>query len=972
MRNLLANNFAFTIDLLNTFADSTGDYYYIYDLTNDKVFFSYNTTLASDILNINTTVCSLEAWRKTVYTRDIIKLKTALENILNHNVQDFNLNYRVKNKYGNIQWINSKGRVHRTEDDTLYILGRLSLIDNISNTITYNVKAIRKLISNAITNHQQGYLIQFGIDNLKYINLQHGRNFGDALINDVYTIIKDELASPSLYRVGGDCFAILLLSTSKQKIIESYRNIQQRLIEQCTISAGCVDITKYYVSDENTLLQYAENALYNAKNSGKNNLYFFTPKDYENKLKELELVEEIKKDIKNDYRGFAIFYQPQLHGKTFELIGAEALLRYSSQKYQKISNTILIPLLEQYDLIYEVGLWVMKNALAQAHIWRQYIPDFNISVNMSLNQLTKNTIEEDVIELVDKYATGNLLTIELTESIDLINYPYINQIIKSWKKHGIRISIDDFGTGYSSLTRLQKMDVDEIKIDRSFVKNIQSNIYNFKLVSNIIELARNFQITVCCEGIETKEELSIINKLDPAILQGFVFSKPIDAQSFAKKFINIDLNPFKQFVDNSLAPAFFDIEEQMNFPEVILNSENDVFYLSNMDTYELFYLNKAGQQLFNAYKYKGKKCYEVLHGYTKPCEFCTNKNLKHDSFYIWENRNTYCNRLFLLKDKAITYKGKVMRLEVALDITNQEYISQQSKDRLEFVNKISGYMETLSSINNYNIAIEQVLASVADFYQADRAYLFEKDIDDIETWNNTYEWCQSNIIPQKDNLQHIPTSTISCWLNKFANNESIIIYNLESIRESSFEEWKTLKAQDIQRLIAVPINENNKTIGFVGVDNPRYSIADDTQIRVLASFILSRMHENYNEHQYQTLLREYNQNFLSNLNIGFWVMKIAKNADHDELTLDEAAKKLLGIKQSLSPKAFLNTCRQNLTIEEREKLAAKINKMTNINQPLAFNFHWLHPEQGLVQIYCIGALSESNEEYRIYKGYSRI
>lgn len=132
------------------------------------------------------------------------------------------------------------------------------------------------------------------------------------------------------------------------------------------------------------------------------------------------------------------------------------------------------------------------------------------------------------------------------------------------------------------------------------------------------------------------------------------------------------------------------------------------------------------------------------------------------------------------------------------------------------------------------------------------------------------------------------------------------------------------------------------------------------------------MHENYNEHQYQTLLREYNQNFLSNLNIGFWVMKIAKNADHDELTLDEAAKKLLGIKQSLSPKAFLNTCRQNLTIEEREKLAAKINKMTNINQPLAFNFHWLHPEQGLVQIYCIGALSESNEEYRIYKGYSRI
>ena len=252
------------------------------------------------------------------------------------------------------------------------------------------------------------------------------------------------------------------------------------------------------------------------------------------------------------------------------------------------------------------------------------MPGLHVSVNMSYVQLTQESIEEDVLEVLHSSGLpGDALTIEVTESMQLQDYPYLNKIFHRWKEVGIEISVDDFGTGYSSLGRLKNMEVNEIKIDRSFVTNIQKSAYNYRLLSNIIELANGSQIRVCCEGVETVEELEVLRQLKPELVQGFLLAKPCPEDEFEEACIRIQNMGLKK---ESELPTWQKTEEgadmepagvQDDVAEIILNAENDVFYLSDLTSYELYYLNPAGQRLFGVQDYKGKNaiksCMEKTH-----------------------------------------------------------------------------------------------------------------------------------------------------------------------------------------------------------------------------------------------------------------------------------------------------------------------------------------------------------------------
>lgn len=973
MENLITNDIKQTIILLNSFANATGDYYYLCDIEAHTITFSYNITEICELSAINTTISmDLDKWRENVYSRDRNKLSASFNKLKAQKTNDYNINFRIKNK-NDLQWINSKGKMFiSSKSNRAYLLGRLTPLESTMNSANHDLNILKKQLQNCLAIHQKGFLIIFGIDNLKNINLQHGRKFGDSIISDVYKIIKDESSGAYVYRIGGDSFSMICLNQNKNHIQDIYEHIKNRLNDQCTISAGCVSLTKYYVNDENTLLQYAETALYHAKATGKNNLHFFNTSDYENRIKELEIVDELKKNIQNDFKGFKILYQPQVHNNSYEIIGAEALLRYVNDKGNNLPTMQLIKLLEKYDLIYQVGLWVLQQAYRQCLIWRQTIPYLTVSVNMSLGQLLNTNIEDDVLNIINNTSNSDFLTIELTESMELFNYPYLNEIIKSWKKHGIKISIDDFGTGYSSLSRLQHLTIDEIKIDRSFVHNMQDNVYNYKLIKNIVELAKSFQINVCCEGIETIDELRVINSLDVAILQGHLFSKPIDATSFTAQFIRSNNDAFSNYIPESPKTTDSDFEIE-NLADLVLNSDNDIFYISDIDTYDLYYLNNSGQKLFNCQNYKGKKCYRVLHGLDAPCSFCTNDRLTYDSFYLWEKYNSFCNRNFLLKDKAINLKGKKLRLEIALDITAKEYISQHSQERLTFANKIRYYTETLSNTKNYNDAVNQLLASVGDFYQADRAYLFEPDKLMAHHWNNTFEWCANGVEPQKDNLQHIPPENIKRWIEEFSKNNSIIVLNLDTVKELFYKEWEILHAQNIQRIIAVPLIINNAVIAFIGVDNPRYSIADDTQVRVLACLLISKMKENKLEYRYNALLKESNQDILTRLNIGFWMVKINKHdKSKNELIGNNIVEEIIGYHQNVDPRTFLTHCKCHLGPNELNKINEAFSYIINTERSYVFSFYWLHPAKGKIKILCNGIITEKSNTHLTIKGYCRI
>ncbi|MCI5774748.1 MAG: EAL domain-containing protein [Erysipelotrichaceae bacterium] len=970
MSTTFKQDFKQTLIAINAFANATGDYYYLCDLTDSIITFSNNTQEIFDAISISSLSLNLQEWHKNIHERDLNKFIITANKLKNNEISDYSINFRIKNTT-EIQWLNSKGKIFTSpKTNKQYLLGKITLLENPTNSLNLNLKAIKKLLSQAINNHEKGYLALFGIDNLKNINIQHGRKYGDTIISDVNKILQDEIEHAKIKRISGDNFACIILNQNRNYIIKQFNLISSRLTNQCTLSCGCVSLNKYYTNDENTLLQYAESALYQAKIAGKNTLHFFTPEDYEEKLHELELVDEIKQNMANDFCGFNLLYQPQVHGYSFEIVGAEALLRYSRNNGENISTAKLIDLLEKYELIYQVGLWVLKNAIKQCMIWRKTIPYFNISVNLSLKQFT-NSIEEDVLSLINQFPEESFLTLELTESSELLNYPFINDILTSWKKHHIRISIDDFGTGYSSLARLQNMSIDEIKIDRSFVSDIHNNVYNYKLVNNIIELANSFQINVCCEGIESIEELKIINQLKPAFLQGHLFSKPIDAISFTNKFVNAKNNYFSylQLYEKNISLDLFDSKPLAN---LVLDSDNDIFYISDMETYDLYYLNKAGQKLFDCKNYLGKKCYKVLHGNDKPCTFCTNDKLKYDSFYVWENNNTYCNHNFLLKDKAINYHGKKLRLEIALDITNREYVSQHAKEKLTFAEKIRSYVEALSSKNNFEDAVNQVLADVGDFYQADRAYLFENDPLNADHWNNTFEWCAENVTSQKDNLQHVAPKYLARWMKEFTNDHSIIILNIDNVKNELYEEWEILTSQNIQRLIAVPIILHGTVIGFVGVDNPRYSIADDTHVRVLASFLLSRIRQNNLQYRYEILLKESDQDILKLLNIGFWtIIHNKNNKEKNELIGNDVVEELIGMPQNVDPMTFFTICKDKLSPKDKDIIVNALNKMQIEKKPQKFSFNWHHPNKGNIQVSCYGAVSEENDDYIKFKGYCR-
>lgn len=967
-----------TVQSFNLLAEVTGNIYFIFDYPHDKMYLTDNIKNNSDIFPVCKSCCTRADCRRSVDSRDFVRLTEIIGDLAAHRSETFDFNFRVVNSFRGSTWMSSQGKAEYAEDGSLRgIIGQVIIKRSERQLETYNYVELKKEIRQMLDNVSLGYLLLIGVDNLKMINLQNGRSFGDAILNEITRILADETRHLCrIHRINGDCFAVNLPGANAEEVSRIFGRVQTRLDSQCTLSAGCVSYNDYHVADEGMLLQYAESALDFSKSNGKNQLSFFTPENYEKKLRELELRSELKESVKNGFEGFTMYYQPQLYTENFALFGAEALLRYQSSRYGNISPAEFIPILEQSGLIYSVGLWLIREALRACREWRAKIPDFHISINMSYRQLEYTAVEEDVLNLIlSSGLPGNALTIEVTESIELSDYTRLKDCFKRWKRVGIELSVDDFGTGYSSLSRLKELAVDEIKIDRCFVRDIQNSAYNYRLLSNIIDLAASSKIRVCCEGIETQEELDVLRELHPDTLQGFYFSRPVTAAIFQAQYV--DFSIIDRICVQSLAPSpkqlkptDSDLPEE-KLAQIILNAENDIFYLSDMDNYSLYYLNPAGQKMFGVKDYYGKKCYRVLHGKSEPCSFCTNPRLHRDSFYIWENQNEYCGRHFLLKNRIVEYKGKNVRLEVALDITKKEYLSQGAQERLSFANKMIGYLNILSECPDYRMAVDRVLSSLGDFYQADRAYLFEPSVECPGCWDNTFEWCAVDVLSQKESLQKIGPEVVSRWMEKFDRGESVIILNLAPLQEDYPQEWEVLDRQGIQRVIGVPVRDNGKTIAFIGVDNPRYCIQDDVQARALASFLLARIRQDRNEHRYQTLLQQENQDLLNLLHVGFWTLTVPKNGGHQEMVFDPAMVQLLAFPEEAPATECFEVWRQRISPESVGMVRQAFADMSRTDQAVRVVFPWRHPEKGMIMLRLSGILVEETASEIRYKGYCR-
>ena len=530
-----------------------------------------------------------------------------------------------------------------------------------------------------ISSGVSGALVIMGIDDMKSINTKYGRTFGTGILHFVASVLKKtESDSVNAYRLDGDKFA-LKTDNDKSKILSLHERINREIESQCTISAG---VAFYAEGDDvGIVYQSAENAMDRAKFSGKANCEFYTEELLESEISSYTLREELRNSISNGFEGFYLNFQPQISGKNFEIIGAESLLRYTSPSRGFVGPDEFIPVIEQIGLIPQVGKWVLEQALTKCAYWRRYLPDIRISVNVSYLQLKEDDFVEQILGSLKKFGLpGNCLTLELTESIQLQNFNEYNKLFKIFEAEGIDIAIDDFGTGYSSLSYLKSIDIDEVKIDRCFIVNIQRSAYNYRLLNNTVDLAHSVQIRVCCEGVETEEELMTLMQAHPDVLQGYLFSKPLSEEAFENKYINSESEEYIRTVTQK--KHYQELERQICVEDVgkiekdilraiVDNMEEMVYVCAGDDGYDMVYLNSAGCKKTGVYEYIGKKCYEVMMNRTSPCELCRSNIVSNGDMQMRKVYNQHLDMNCLLRERSIIWRGERAHLTFVNELKDE-------------------------------------------------------------------------------------------------------------------------------------------------------------------------------------------------------------------------------------------------------------------------------------------------------------
>ena len=404
------------------------------------------------------------------------------------------------------------------------------------------------LISSKRSGHE-GAVLFIDLDHFKTLNDTHGHPIGDLLLQQVAErLVSCVREGDTVSRPSGDEFVVVLENLNENSIeaVVEVKNIGEKILAaltkpyqlntyryHCTSSIGATLLIRHH-SDFGTeeLLQQADIAMYQAKKTGRNKLCFFDQQMQDTISARVALENELRIAIEQGQ--FHLYYQIQVSSSGRPL-GAEALIRWLHPERGLLSPLQFIPLAEETGLILLIGQWVLEMACAQLKIWQQgaLTKDLTLSINVSAHQFHQVGFVTQVLATIKRHAINpGLLKLELTESIFLVNINETIVVMNTLRKAGVRFSLDDFGTGYSSLQYLKRLPLDQLKIDQSFVKDITVNSSDKIIVCTIIAMAKNLELDVIAEGVETKEQRQLLLLSGCMHYQGYLFSKPIPIKQF--------------------------------------------------------------------------------------------------------------------------------------------------------------------------------------------------------------------------------------------------------------------------------------------------------------------------------------------------------------------------------------------------------------------------------------------------------
>lgn len=277
---------------------------------------------------------------------------------------------------------------------------------------------------------------------------------------------------------------------------------------------------------------------------GNNNSYKFFNQKMESELSSrIQMESLLRGALKRDE--LSLHYQPFVSTQSKSVVGAEVLIRWNNPTLGQVSPAEFIEIAEHSGKIIEIGYFVLRSALKQLAYWRElYNRDFYLAINMSPIQLKDSYLVDKIVSLLELYnIPGHLLEIELTENALIHDAAYAQEVLSKLNQHGIRLSLDDFGTGYSSLSYLQYYPFNSVKIDRSFIRNLDTSEQSRQLVNTIIAMANNLQLSLVAEGVENQFQADFVAKQGADIWQGYHLGKPVDANEFAQQYLIPSMTP---------------------------------------------------------------------------------------------------------------------------------------------------------------------------------------------------------------------------------------------------------------------------------------------------------------------------------------------------------------------------------------------------------------------------------------------
>lgn len=399
-----------------------------------------------------------------------------------------------------------------------------------------------------------GAVFFMDLDRFKLLNDSLGHGAGDELLKEVARRLKNCLREEdTVARLGGDEFVVLAPSIEGDaKVIGRKARHIGHLLRHCVSGEYHFEGRYYYLScsigvsifpqDSNKaseVLQYADAAMYLAKKNGRDAVAFYRTELQTEAEGRLALERGLRNAV--ELNQLALFYQPKIDVRRARVIGAEALLRWHHPTQGLVMPDRFIPVAEETGLILDIGKWVLDEACRQCVEWnlgRIAEQKIGVSVNVSPVQFRHGGFVKDVMSIVDNHGLDPaLLTLEITEGILVENMEEAQRKLNELRAIGVCLSIDDFGTGYSSLYYLKSLPLDEIKIDRVFVKDIVESHSDAGVVASIMAIAENFGLSAVAEGVETQSQVDYLDKLGCYLNQGYFYSKPLPAEDFAEKFV---------------------------------------------------------------------------------------------------------------------------------------------------------------------------------------------------------------------------------------------------------------------------------------------------------------------------------------------------------------------------------------------------------------------------------------------------